>query len=250
MNQDRRQRLEQEQELLNQLANRSEILQLQSENEPADRYVLTFTAKLIERANDSTDEVHWTDHHKIELEIPWSFPNSPPDVRWLTRFYHPNVSSSGFVSLKDIGLMWDQQMSLDVLAERLWDVARHAWYDLENADNYSASRWIKNGPKVKLPVDERTIVPPKLAKPENIISYRRKGKGDQQIETGTLNNFESPVEILEPIEIIEDPTPASKAPNKKSEPDVVYLDDDNIIDAEIVPRKKRDDSDDDFLIIE
>ena len=243
MSDDRTQRLEKEHRLLEQLASSSEILSLVTEGDPVDRYELTFAAKLVERANDSTDEIHWTDHHKIELELPWSFPKTPPDIRWLTRFYHPNVSSSGFVSLSDIGLQWDSNISLDVITERLWDVARHAWYELESASNYSARRWIKGTSSVEFPVDQRTIVPQKNAKPENIISYRKKGATD----SSTDQTRGKPLGTEE-LEIIEDSNPGTRSAKKK-ENDVIYLGDADIVDAEIVP-PKNDGGDDDVMIIE
>ena len=237
---ERKLRLEKEQRLMEQLAARSEVLGIETENQPADRYVITFTAKLVERANDSTDEIHWTDNHKVELELPWSFPRTAPDVRWLTKFYHPNVSSSGFVSLTDIGLTWDNNMTLDVVTERLWDVARYAWYDLEGASNYSARRWIKGNLSTVLPVDQRTIVPQQHAKVENIISYRKKGESDLPGELSSNQNS-----LVDELEIIDDSNPGKKT----SEKDVVFLSDADIVDAEIVPPKKQG-GDDDIIIIE
>ena len=87
----------------------------------------------ITRSLSSRAKVERINEHRIELRIPYAFPERPPDVRWLSSIYHPNISFSGLVKLRDIGLPWVEDMSLDVVCERLWDVARLAYFDEEHA---------------------------------------------------------------------------------------------------------------------
>ena len=96
------------------------------------------------------------DRHQIDLRLPYSYPTSPPDIRWLTPLWHPSVSFSGFVNLADIGLSWDPDLTLDVVCERLWDIARAAFIP-EKATNFAAKSWYEQQCSYQLPLDQRRL---------------------------------------------------------------------------------------------
>jgi hypothetical protein len=111
--------------------------------------------------------------HRIELRLPLSYPDGAPAIRWVTRIFHPNISNSGFVNFRAIGLAWDSDLGLDVVVERLWDVARAAYRNDEMASNFSARSWYREQTAFELPVDTRILRD--LSPRSNIIRYERRG---------------------------------------------------------------------------
>ena len=75
--------------------------------------------------------------------MPYGYPERPPDIRWLTPILHPNISFSGFLNLAEVGLPWSEDLGLEVVCERLWDVARGSYMNLEKSANYAAKSWFE-----------------------------------------------------------------------------------------------------------
>jgi hypothetical protein len=102
----------------------------------------------------------------------------------LTAIFHPNVSFSGFINLKDIGLTWESDLGLDVLCERLWDVARAAYLDLEGATNSAARSWFAAQKEIELPVDDRPLRDLDAPGGTNVLRARRGGEGPLELPHG------------------------------------------------------------------
>lgn len=114
----------------------------------------------------------------MEVRLPLSYPDEPPDVRWLTPLLHPNLSLGGVVNLADLHLHWSSDMGLDVVCERLWDVARGAFFDLDQTTCEAARPWYDAATPIALPMDDRPLR--SLAEqPSNIVRYQRTGEGWQ-----------------------------------------------------------------------
>jgi ubiquitin-protein ligase len=163
---------------LEKLREASSILNFEPAGEPPDRYTLTFRGKGLGREGMSTD-VSVIELHEIDLRMPFSYPERPPDVRWLTPIVHPNVSFSGFLNLAEIGLPWTEDLTLDILVERLWDVARGAHLNLDKAANYSAKNWYEKECGFELPVDLRPLRDMAELPVTNVVKYQRRGRGVQ-----------------------------------------------------------------------
>ena len=88
-------------------------------------------------------EVTTVELHQIDLRMPYAYPQSPPDIRWITPIMHPNVSFSGFVNLADVGIVWTRETPVELVIERLWDVARGEFMNLDKATNYAAKNWFE-----------------------------------------------------------------------------------------------------------
>jgi hypothetical protein len=114
------------------------------------------------------------DLHRIEVRLPPSYPASPPAIRWLTPIFHPNVSSSGYVNLKAIELTWVRELGLEIVAERLWDMARLAYRNEGLASHFQARNWIARQSQFPLPVDPRPLRD--LVPQSNVIRYERGGE--------------------------------------------------------------------------
>ena len=173
MNQERVDRLAAELEALRALRKASTILEFEPAGDPPDRYTVILRGRGVSQARA---DVEFTALHRVDLRLPYAFPDKPPDIRWLTPIFHPNISFSGFINLKDIGLPWERDLGLDVICERLWDIARLAYMDLEKATNFSAKNWFEGSCQLGLPVDTRPLRDRSAPSGTNIIRYQRRGE--------------------------------------------------------------------------
>jgi hypothetical protein len=156
------------------LKNVSTILDFETDGQPPDRYTVTLRGKGVRR-DASTGRIETVDTHQCEIRLPFSFPERPPNIRWLTPLFHPNISYGGFIRLRDIGIVWEENLTLDVVCDRLWDVARMAYLDEENASNSSARRWLEQQRDVDLPVDQRPLRDTMKPRNSNVVRYERRG---------------------------------------------------------------------------
>ena len=175
--QSRHERLKGDREALAALAGASTIFSFEASGEAPDRYLLVFRGKGLARGTSSAGDVTLVDLHQIDLRMPYAYPGSPPDVRWLTPLWHPSVSFSGFVNLADVGLVWNRDLPIDVVCERLWDIARGAYLPAKGT-NYAAKNWFDKECQYKLPIDSRPLRDRALMGGTNIVRYeRRSGQG-------------------------------------------------------------------------
>jgi hypothetical protein len=173
-------RLKADKELLAALQAASTIFTCEPSGESAERYTLTFRGKGLARDSSAQSDVAIVELHQVDLRMPYSYPSSPPDIRWLTPIWHPNVSFSGFVNLADVGLVWTKEVPLDVVCQRLWDVARGEYRNESKATNYAAKNWFEKECEFSLPVDPRPLRDKGGAASSNVVRYqRRAGQGVQ-----------------------------------------------------------------------
>jgi hypothetical protein len=198
---DRAARIADDLRILRALADSSSIFSFESIGEPSERFILRYSGKGIRRNPSGQSQIEFQDVHELEMRMPFSYPDVPPDVRWLTPIYHPNVSYSGFLSLSDIGLDWEPGMGVDLLCERLWDVIRLERHDVERATNPSARRWISEQKELALPLDHRPLRDRAALANRNIVRYQRRGEPE-------FVNSPSPREVL----YIDDDTPTPSLP--------------------------------------
>ena len=154
---EKEQRLAAELEVMRALAQQSSILQFESEGDPPDKYTITLRGRGIDRASSYRGGMKYVDRHECEIRLGFGFPQRPPEIRWLTPIFHPNISYSGYVKLEDCGLTWQEDLTLDVICERIWDLARLALVDLATATNLSAKKWFSEQREIALPVDARPL---------------------------------------------------------------------------------------------
>ena len=153
----RRNRLASEHRSLLALRKRSSILDFQCTGDPPDQYSLTFRGRGVAISLAAPQTIDPIDEHVIEVRLPYSFPSVPPDVRWKTPLFHPNVSFSGLIDWPAIGLVWQPDSGIDILCERLWDVARFAHLDLTSPRNVAAVGWFQSDSPFAVPLDARPL---------------------------------------------------------------------------------------------
>lgn len=213
-------RLRAEQQQLESLAQASSRFTCRASGDPPDRYLLRFHGRGIGAVQErtGTPQVVWVEEHRCKLRLGIAFPWEPPTVHWLTKIFHPNVRPGGLLSVRDIGLDWSPEMSLETLCLRLWDVARLAWFDLERPKNHLARVWLARAlqaarPAVALPSDPRPLreVPGEVL--GNVIAYRFSDQGTRLELTATQDA------ACEVLYIDEQTAPADAAPPLPSTPD-------------------------------
>lgn len=171
----RAERLKRDWETLQALMLQSTIFEVTASGEPPDQYRVLFKGKGLARDPGPAGDAKVVEQHEIELRLPYSYPDRPPDVRWLSPLHHPNVSFSGFVNFRELGLDWNNTVGLDVVLDRLWDVARFAYVEREPCSNVAARNWLDGQAALALPVDERPLRDRVATPSSNVIKYVRRG---------------------------------------------------------------------------
>lgn len=166
-------RLRADRDALAGLAAQSNIFSYTAQGDPPEEFRLVFAGRGLSRDGSSSGPPTILERHEVELRLPFSYPERPPDVRWLTPLLHPNVSFSGFVNLKELELAWDQGIGLDQVVERLWDLCRLAYANPAAASNWSAKNWLETQTEIALPVDPRPLRDKSGAAGANTIKYVR-----------------------------------------------------------------------------
>ncbi len=176
MDKERTDRILAELEAITELKKSSAIFDFVPEGgDPPEKITLTFNGKGVRLKEGSTKETEIHEVHQIEVRFPFTFPDTEPDLRWITPIFHPNISFSGFVDLDEIGIEWTSDITLDVICDRLWDVARLAHMDQERSSNYTARNWYKKDCNLTLPVDHRPLRNRSMPSSSNVVKYQRRG---------------------------------------------------------------------------
>jgi ubiquitin-protein ligase len=216
----REDRLYADHDSLSALDQASSIFSMEVTGQPPDRYTITFTGKGLGRDASSQSEVALVELHQIDLRMPYAYPQSPPDIRWITPIMHPNVSFSGFMNLADVGIVWTRETPIELVVERLWDVARGEFINTDKATNYSAKNWFEKQVEFDLPVDRRGLRDRGPGGGSNVVRYeRRGGRGVQLAASGGEVMF------------IDETTPTPNMPPRQpiprrrrgSDDDVIYI---------------------------
>jgi len=222
----RDERLEADFSAIEALRSASTILDFEPTGDAADRYTVVFRGKGLARDTSPTSDVEIVELHKVDIRLPYAYPERGPDIRWLTPIFHPNVSFSGFINLKQIGLPWDYGITLDVIVERLWDVARLAYFNPEKAVNYSAKNWFESESTLRLPLDHRPLRDKAAPSSSNIIRYER--RGDSKVDLQKASQADKVFYIGEDTAPPE-PPPRRIPPRRRVPPAGSHPDDDDIL---------------------
>ena len=220
----RESRLRSDLQTLEMLQQSSSVFSFEAFGDPPDRYTLSLRGKGIARSTAAAGAVEFIDLHQIDVRLPFGYPAQAPDLRWVTPILHPNVSFSGFIHVRDLGLPWDDSVTLDVVCERLWDTARMAYVNLDRTTNFAARNWLESQHLITLPTDARPLrdlVPPGG---KNVVRYQRRGAPPPAHRDAATDVFfigdDTPIP----------PLPAHRAPRRPSRPggddDILYIGDD------------------------
>ena len=153
---------------------------------------------------DPKSNVLVREQHEVAVTLGASYPRMMPDLAWQTPIFHPNISASGIVCLGGYGTHWVPSLNLDELCTMLWDMVRYQNFDVESPYNREAALWAKTQRNYRLPLDERPLR-------DRVAGMAPKA----------TNGHKPPI------------TEAPRTPTAPT-PDVVFIDREHIVEAEVV----------------
>lgn len=216
----REKRLANDLETLRALKKRSELFDFECNGELPDRYTLVFHGKGVSRTLNPYAKIETVDLHRCNLRLPYSYPERPPDIRWLTPIFHPNVAFSGFIHLRDIGIEWQSHVTLDDICEQLWDVARLEYFELSTATNYAAKDWFEEHADFARPVDKRFLRERRVPSGVNVVKYERRGTS---MALPSVKNEDEVFFIGENTPIPHLPGASIQERKNRADDDVIYI---------------------------
>ena len=200
----------------------STILDFRAPSDPPDRYLVTFRGAGL-GCDETTGCVERREVHECDIRLPLSYPKCPPEIRWQTPLFHPNVFLDGTIRLDEVGIVWSEDLGLDAVCERLWDVARWAYYDLDRATNVTAKRWWEEACSARLPTDPRPLRDQAPRWSSNVVRYeRRGGKAVVLPDEGLAEDDVLYIDEDTPVP----PIPLARRRKYRDDDDVLYIEDD------------------------
>lgn len=136
----------------------SPLLRFEARGDPPDEYRIEFLCRGVVKANG---KMEFPERHEALILLPADYPARPPEVRWLTPLFHPNILGSdhpyhpGKVCLGP----WTPAQFLDDLVVRLAEMVQLKDYGLESPLNPEAALWVREH-EAELPVDPREVREP------------------------------------------------------------------------------------------
>src|SRR4051812_1403038 len=92
----RRTRLASEHEALLHLVQASSVFTFETNgSDPPARYTFIFSGSSLCPSEQNPAEIVTCTQQRCDVVLPVGYPESPPDVRWLTPVWHPNIGQSG-----------------------------------------------------------------------------------------------------------------------------------------------------------
>jgi hypothetical protein len=182
---------------------------------PPEAYVVRFRGRGFWRA-DKGQDVLVRETHEVLIQLGAGYPRMMPELSWRSPIFHPNISGSGVVCLGGYGTHWVPSLNLDELCVMLWDMIRYENYDVDSPYNREAALWAKTQKVYPLPIDHRPL---------------------RDRVAGLARDCRMPVK-----------PPIATRPRAAS--DVMFLDDEPIVDAEVVEEDAGGGEDSDILFID
>ena len=139
-------RLASDYETVKRLVRRHPRIQIEGvSGNPPDRYRLVLLVRSLQRDGAS---IKYADSHRVEINLPGTYPRDPPYCRMLTPVFHPNVEPHAVC----VGDHWSAGESLVNLIQRIGEMLAFQCYNVKSPLNGEAARWVEEHPD-QLPVD-------------------------------------------------------------------------------------------------
>jgi ubiquitin-protein ligase len=161
-------------QLVQELAARSDLIQIKSESArpglPPEKYIVTFKCKGIISV-DSKGNPQYGEKHQVEIYLHNQYPQRWPGLKWLTPIWHPNINHlNGSVCID--AAWWSASRSLDRLVIMLGEMVQYKNYHDDPTKppfpwDPEAARWSREyrskHPNV-FPVDTQELLRPERVK--------------------------------------------------------------------------------------
>jgi ubiquitin-protein ligase len=206
-------RLVQERTRMEELCRQSGFITFEAKPEPPDEYVVTFTC----RGLVDVDEVG--EEHVAEIYLPAEFPFEPPQVRFLTPSFHPNIAAQiqmervqeqieellrlapddasrqriqedirndkelfkARVCLDTLNYNWSPSITLDRICIELGEMIQYKRYNPAHPLNQQAAFWAEVNRR-RLPIDARSLLDLRALAGIRILAETEIGQGDFDIQ--------------------------------------------------------------------
>jgi ubiquitin-protein ligase len=122
-----------------------------TEGNPPELYDMLFTCRGV--ASIGAAGPVFSNEHRVQLSMPVEYPTRPPQMRWLTPIFHPNINPEGTYVCVDV---WYPSKSLDDLCVMLGRMIQYKNYNPFNPLRLDAAVWSTQNQNL-LPVDRRTL---------------------------------------------------------------------------------------------
>src|SRR6266436_4553351 len=87
-------RLREEFDKLRKLQSRSKFIRITPveviPHYPPEKYIVSYSCIGIARIDDRGNPIK-SESHRVEMVLPYDFPNREPNLKWLTPIWHPNI---------------------------------------------------------------------------------------------------------------------------------------------------------------
>lgn len=141
-------------ERMKKLSEKSRLIDIEYSGNPPDKYTVTYKCKgLCWLNNNNAPSI--TINHKMEIYLHNDYPRKPPQLKWLTNIFHPNILSyehNGGVCIGD----WYASETLDRLCIRIGEMVQYKSFSIEDALDKEAAKWTITN-KDKLPIDKTIL---------------------------------------------------------------------------------------------
>ena len=145
-------RLRNDYQRIRDLVNRSEFIHVvATEGEPAEKYLIRFTCRGVEKVAPSGKPVY-REQHDVSIYLHSEYPLKQPQLKWLTPIFHPNIHITGAVC---IGAWWPAK-TLDELLLTLGEMIQYRNFDPQDPMNSRAATWALRN-KSLFPIDTREL---------------------------------------------------------------------------------------------
>lgn len=125
----------------------------QTQGNPPERYVVSYRIRGIERVDG--DRPVYRDYHEVEIQLPGSYPRTPPACRMLTPIFHPNIEPA----IICIGDHWTASERLCDLVVRIGEMIAYQAHNIKSPLDGEAAMWTDLH-QDELPIDSRDLTPP------------------------------------------------------------------------------------------
>jgi ubiquitin-protein ligase len=156
-------RLRSDRRRLEELTAASDLIRIVSmAGEPPEDYVIGFACKGLVAPGLAMPQAG--EEHQVQVVLPAGYPSAPPQLRWLTPIFHPNVNAEGTRVCIDV---WFPSQFLDDLCILLGRMIQYRNYNPYSHLNRDAAIWAATHPHL-LPIDRRPLRRGELADPEPV----------------------------------------------------------------------------------